>query len=286
MASEVELSRFLRARRAQLSPEAVGLAPHQGVRHVAGLRREEVALLAGVSVDYYARLEQGRPVNYSRAVLEAVARALQLDDDTHGYFLDLVHRRSPRPTTVTVDDGVRPGFARILRSLDQNPAIVLNWRNDVLAANLLARELFDDFDEASSGCDRNFARFVYFGASARQLFVPWEETAQITAGTLRRQLGRHPDDEPLKLLVQELQADPFFARCWRDHDVTEPRHSTKLYRHPHVGELTLDCDTVYLPNDVDQVLVIHTAVPGSPAEQTLSALADRAEHRAPELPRG
>ncbi len=269
-----ELREFLRSRRARVTPEQAGLPLHAGRRRVPGLRREEAALLAGVSADYYVRLERGTVRNPSAEVLEAVARALHLDATERAHLFRLARpartatRRRPAPP-----QRVRPGLHRLLATLDTTPAMVLGHRMDVLAANRMARALYTDFD-ALPHRERNLARFVFLAPEARELLADWERAAQGTVAALRLYAGRHPEDPRLSELVGELSVrDEDFRQWWAAHDVLEYTHGTKLYRHPLVGELALEYESLTLPDDPDQALYLYTAEPDSPSEQGLKLLA-------------
>ncbi|MFF4501830.1 helix-turn-helix transcriptional regulator [Streptomyces sp. NPDC001401] len=275
MDRSTEIREFLRTRRARVTPEQAGLAPHAGARRVPGLRREEVAQLAGVSVDYYVRLERGRVQGVSHAVLEAVARALQLDDTERAHLFDLarpsetrVRRRQPLSP-----QRVRPVLYRALDSLG-TPAIVLGRRMDVLAANRLGYALFTDF-QARPHRERNFARYVFLDETARALYADyWETAAGDCVATLHLYAGRHPDDPQLTELIGELsvQSD-VFRRMWADHDVLAHATGTKRLHHPLVGELTLDYVVLAVEGDPDQNLTILTPEPASPSAQALDILA-------------
>jgi len=267
-----ELREFLRSRRARITPEDAGLPPRSGIRRVPGLRREEVAQLAGVSVDYYVRLERGRGTNVSEGVLDAVARALCLNDTERGHLFALAKptrtRRRPMPP-----QRVRAGLYRILDTLTDNPALVLGHRSDVLASNRLARALYTDF-EALPQRERNMARFIFLDPAARELYVDWERSARGTVASLHLYAGAHPDDPRLAELVGELSLrDGDFRRWWADHDVLNRSHGSKRYRHPLVGELTLDYEALNPTGDPEQTLGLHTAEPGSPSEDALRLLA-------------
>ena len=272
MSTRKEMAEFLQTRRARLQPEDVGIRPHPGPRRVPGLRREELAQLAGVSVDYYVRLEQGRSGNVSASVLEAVARALRLDDVERAHLFDLAKpkrtvRRSPRPQRV------RPELNRLLDSLDHLPAFILGRRMDVLACNRLARALICDFDAVPRE-ERNMARYMFLDEEARERYVDWESCARDTVGILRMDAGRHACDPQLNALVGELSVrSEEFSRWWAEHDVRERTHGTKRYRHPLVGDVTVEYETLRLADDSDQSLVIYTAEPGSPSETALQLLA-------------
>jgi transcriptional regulator with XRE-family HTH domain len=271
-----ELKEFLRTRRARLSVDDVEIGGTSGVRRVPGLRREEVAQLAGVSVDYYSRLEQGRNLNVSDEVLDAVARALRLDEIERSYLFQIARsnpRRARRRTPARVQR-VRPGVRRILDTLDGvAPAFVFGRRMDVLATNRLARALMTDF-EALPPRDRNMLRYTFLDESARDLYVDWEEVARDNVAVLRLDAGRHPDDPLLAELVGELAVrSPEFRRWWADHNVRERSHGTKHYHHPLVGDLTVDYEAVALPGDADQTLCIYTAEAASASESALQLLA-------------
>ncbi|MGO4447228.1 helix-turn-helix transcriptional regulator [Mycobacterium sp. 2YAF39] len=277
MDHNAELRDFLRTRRARLSVDDVEIGGTGRVRRVPGLRREEVAQLAGVSVDYYSRLEQGRHLNVSDEVLDAVARALQLDDTERTYLFRIaktnprrVRRRAPAPL-----QRVRPGIRRILEMLDDvAPAFVFGRRMDVLAANRLARALMTDF-ETLPPRERNLLRYTFLDESTRELFADWDEVARDNVATLRLDAGRHPDDPQLVELVGELSVkSPEFRRWWADHNVRERTHGTKRYHHPLVGDLTIEYEGVAVLGDPDQTLCIYTAAAGSPSESALKLLAN------------
>jgi transcriptional regulator with XRE-family HTH domain len=279
-----ELREFLRSRRARITPEEAGLRPQPGARRVPGLRREEVALLAGVSVDYYVRLERGRNINVSETVLDALARALNLDDIERGHLFALARpvrtqRRSIPPQRV------RPGLYRVLDSLADIPAMVVGRRLDVLASNRMARALITDF-EAMPSWDRNMARYLFLDPRARELYLDWAAGARSAVSALHLYAGRHPHDPQLAKLVGELSVrDEDFRRWWADHDVFRHTFGTKRMRHPVVGELTLDYEALTDTEDPEQWLGLHTAEPGSPSEQGLRLLASwTAESSAPAHP--
>jgi transcriptional regulator with XRE-family HTH domain len=269
-----EIREFLRTRRARITPEQAGLAPQGGPRRVPGLRREEVAQLAGVSVDYYIRLERGRTQGVSETVLEAVARALQLDDAERAHLFDLTQpttarTRRKRPLA---PQRVHPVLYRTLDSLSV-PAVVQGRRTDVLAANRLAYALYTDF-EARPRRERNFARFVFLDEAARTLYADWDQVAGDCLAALRLYAGRHPDDPQLTELIGELSLhSDTFRRLWADHDVRAHASGVKRLHHPLVGDLTLDYVVLAVEGDPDQTLVIYTPEPASPSAEALSILA-------------
>ncbi|MET9503727.1 helix-turn-helix transcriptional regulator [Streptomyces sp. NPDC006622] len=269
-----EIREFLRTRRARITPEQAGLAPYGGARRVPGLRREEVAQLAGVSVDYYIRLERGRTRGVSEAVLDAVARALHLDDTERAHLFDLTQptpartrrKRPPAPQRV------HPVLYRTLDSLGV-PAVVQGRRTDVLAANRLAHALYTDF-EARPRHERNFARFVFLDEAARTLYADWDQVAGDCLAALRLYAGRHPDDPQLTELVGELSLrSDTFRRMWADHDVVAHTSGTKRLHHPLVGDLTLDYVVLAVEDDPEQTLVVYTPEPASPSAEALDILA-------------
>jgi transcriptional regulator with XRE-family HTH domain len=277
MEHNAELRDFLRTRRARLSVDDVEIGGTGRTRRVPGLRREEVAQLAGVSVDYYSRLEQGRHLNVSDDVLDAVARALRLDDTERSYLFRIAkaNPRKPRRRAAAPVQRVRPGVWRLLETLDDvTPAFVFGRRMDVLAANRLARALMTDFD-AMPPSERNLLRYTFLDESTRELFVDWEDVARDNVAILRLDAGRHPDDPLLMELVGELSVkSPEFRRWWADHNVRERTHGTKRYHHPLVGDVSVEYESVALLGDPDQTLCIYTAKVGSPSETALRLLAN------------
>ncbi|MGW0475696.1 helix-turn-helix transcriptional regulator [Streptomyces coeruleorubidus] len=269
-----EIREFLRTRRARITPEQAGLAPHGGARRVPGLRREEVAQLAGVSVDYYVRLERGRTKGVSETVLDAVARALHLDETERAHLFDLTQpiparTRRKRPLA---PQRVHPVLYRTLDSLSV-PAVVQGRRTDVLAANKLAHALYTDF-EARPRRERNFARYVFLDDAARTLYADWEQVAGDCLALLRLYAGRHPDDPQLTELIGELSLhSDTFRRMWADHDVIAHTTGTKRLHHPLVGDLTLDYVVLAVEGDPEQTLVIYTPEPASPSAEALNILA-------------
>ena len=267
-----ELREFLRSRRARITPEEAGLSPQPGVRRVPGLRREEVAQLAGVSMDYYVRLERGRDINASEAVLDALARALCLSDTERDHLIALARpvrtRRRPVPP-----QSVRPGLYRVLESLTDTPALVVGRRRDVLASNRLARALFTDFD-ALPRRERNMARYLFLDEGARELYVDWETAGRGTVAALHLYAGRYPNDPQLAELIGELSLrDKDFRRWWAQHDVFRHTYGAKRLHHPVVGALTVDYEALTVTDDPEQTLALHTAEPGSASEHALHLLA-------------
>ncbi|MFF9482246.1 helix-turn-helix transcriptional regulator [Streptomyces sp. NPDC014733] len=273
MDQRTELSEFLRSRRARLRPGDVGL-PEYGRRRVPGLRREELAQLAGVSVAYYIRLEQGRVGNVSAAVLDAIGDALRLTGAERDHLAHLarpVPRRRARPAVRP--QRVRPAVQQLLDTMDAVPAYVIGRRLDIIAWNGLACALLGDFP-ALPRKERNLAWQVFLDPAARALYENWEAKAADVVGYLRRDAGRHPDDPALASLIGELSLkSEDFRRLWAAHDVQDKGFGTKVLRHPVVGRLTLAYETLSLPADPGQQLIAYHAEPGSPSAQSLRLLA-------------
>lgn len=270
-ASRVALIDFLRSRRARLSPQDVGLTPVGGRRRVAGLRREELAQLAGISVDYYVRLEQGRTQNVSSQVLDAVAAVLRLDHHERNYLHNLVQATRSRPRTALRPEEVRPGARRLVETAEL-PAYLIGRRLDILAWNRLACTLFIDFERLPEH-ERNWARLIFLNQDMRSLFKDWTGKARDTLAHLRANAGNHPDDPAIAALVDELSAKNDLFRCWwADHEVRERSHGRKLFNHPRAGDLTLDFEALRLPDEPDQTLIMYTVEPGSASEAALRLL--------------
>ncbi|NIH86422.1 helix-turn-helix domain-containing protein [Amycolatopsis granulosa] len=267
-----QLTEFLQTRRARLSPDEAGATTFGGRRRVPGLRREELALLAGVSVDYYTRLEQGRARNVSADVLDAVARALRLDPDETAHLHNLAQpgatrKRPSRPQQVG------PEMRQALEALTTAPAYLIGRRLDVLGWNELARLLVADFP-ALPAAERNMARLVFLDDAARDLYPDWESKARDTVANLRFDAGRHPDDPLLAALVGELSlhsAD--FRRLWAGHAVRGKTRGRKRFAHPLVGELALDYVAMRAPDDPDLTMMIYSAPAGSDTATALQLLA-------------
>ncbi|TMR97200.1 helix-turn-helix domain-containing protein [Nonomuraea basaltis] len=270
-----EIRDFLTSRRAKIPPERAGFAGHGGNRRVAGLRREEVALLAGISVEYYIRLERGNARGVSDGVLESLARALQLVEAERGYLFDLVHAANadPRALSRRADQPLRPSVRRLLDAMVTAPAYVWNGRLDVLAANQLGRALFAPM-LAGSVRPANQARFIFLDPQAPQFFVEWEQLAHDAVAMLRTEAGRHPHDERLAELIQGLSTrSETFRTMWAAHDVRCRRTGVKRFHHPVVGPLTVTFESMGLVTDTDLRITAGTAEPGSSSEHALNLLA-------------
>ncbi|RJQ79465.1 XRE family transcriptional regulator [Pseudonocardiaceae bacterium YIM PH 21723] len=271
-----EIKEFLSSRRARITPERAGLPAYGGNRRVKGLRREEVALLAGVSVDYYVRMERGSLTGASDGVLDAVAAALQLDEAERDHLFHLARRSrapgGPRRRRPAVK--VRPALQRVLDAIADAPAWICTGRYDVLATNHLARALYSPL-LADTRRPVNVARFVYLDPEAAQaFFVDYDRIARDMAAKLRMEAGRNPHDEELFALVGELSTrSELFRRRWASQDVRLHRSGRKRLHHPVVGRLDLDVESMDLPTDPGLLLNVYTAPAGSAAADGLALLA-------------
>ncbi len=273
-----EVREFLTSRRAKISPERAGM-PAGPRRRVPGLRRSEVAALADLSVEYYAKLERGNLAGASPAVLEALARALQLDDAERAHLLHLAQaadgsdalarprRRATRQWTA------HPALQWMLDAVTGGPAFVRNGRMDLLAANQLARGFYAEVYD-HPGHQGNLARFQFLDPASRRFYPDWEQAADITVAILRTEAGRDPHDKDLHDLVGELstRSDEFRTR-WGAHDVRHHGTGTKRFHHPAVGDLTLAYEGLHLAAAPGLTLTVYTAEPGSPSAQALRLLA-------------
>lgn len=271
-----EIKEFLSTRRARISPEDAGLPAYGGNRRVKGLRREEVAMLSGVSVDYYIRMERGNLAGASESVLDALASALQLDDAERDHLFALAResgaspaRRRTRPSTT-----VRPPLQQILDAISDAPAWIRNGRHDILAMNPLAAALYAPV-LADGRRPANTTRFVYLEEQkARDLFVDYDQIARDAAAMLRLEAGRNPHDKALIELVGELSTrSELFRRRWASQDVRYHRSGVKRIRHPAVGQLDLDFEALALPAEPGLQLNIYTAAAGTPTADGLKLLA-------------
>jgi transcriptional regulator with XRE-family HTH domain len=271
----VELGTFLRARRAELRPAEVGLPDPGSQRRVAGLRREEVAQLASISVDYYTRLEQGR-VAASAAVLATLAGALRLDDDQRAYLASLAGR--PAPVRRRRGQPARPPMRRIIEQLTETPALVLGPRTSILAWNAMAVALYTDFARLPAA-HRNYVRLLFTDPGMRALHQDWAGAARTAVAALRMEAAGDTGNPDLAMLVGELSLrDDDFRAWWGGQLVTSASYGVKRYRHPVVGDLTLDCDTWNCPDGSDQRLMVLTAEPGTPSHERLRILSSWASH--------
>jgi transcriptional regulator with XRE-family HTH domain len=271
-----EIREFLTSRRGRITPEQAGLRTYgSSPRRVPGLRREEVALLAGVSVDYYTRLERGNAAGVSDTVLEALARALRLDDTERAHLFDLARaahtsttRRRRRP-----QQQLRPAVQHMLDAMSGVPAFVRNGRLDILGANLLFRALYSQhFDDETQ--PQNTARFIFLDPRATNFYVDWDRVAHDVVAVLRAEAGRDPYDRGLSDLVGELSTrSELFRKLWAAHNVRSHDTGLKRFHHPVVGELNLTFESMELVADPGLTMTVYTAEPGSKSEEALNLLA-------------
>ena len=276
MDAKHEIQEFLTSRRARITPEQAGLRTYgSGPRRVTGLRREEVASLAGISIAYYTKLERGDASGASDSVLEALARALQLDDAERAHLFDLVRAQQPgsRPRRRrSSPQMVRPGVQRLLDKISV-PAFVRNGRMDYLGMNALGEALFSEM-LANPRRPANSARFCFLDARATTFFVDWDKAADDSVAILRAEAGRNPHDPDLMNLIGELstQSDEFRVR-WARHDVRHHDTGVKRIHHPIVGPLELTYEVMTFAADPDLVMFAYTAEVGSKSDEGLNLLA-------------
>ena len=276
MDNRAQVREFLVSRRERISPAQAGLPAYGGGnRRVKGLRREEVALLAGVSIDYYVRMERGNLAGASAAVLDGIAGALQLDEAERAHLFDLARAAQPAPPRQrrTKTSGVTDGIQQILDAITDAPAWVRNARHDMLAANRLARALYAPV-LADPRRPANNARFVYLDPAAREFFADWERAADDIAAMLRSEAGSNPHDKQLIELIGELstRSEEFRSR-WAAHNVRFHRTGHKRIHHPVVGTLDLDFEAMEFPAHPGLTLLAYTAAAGTPTADSLKMLA-------------
>jgi transcriptional regulator with XRE-family HTH domain len=270
-----EVSEFLTTRRARISPQQAGI-PAGASRRVPGLRRAEVAMLADVSVEYYAKLERGALAGVSDSVLDALARALQLDDAEREHLFHLARAASGpalrRPQRRSKPLTVRPGLQQMLDAITAGPAFVRNGRMDILAANALGRAFWTDaMDTPGNG---NIVRFNFLDPLARDFYPDWEGAADVSVAIVRTEAGRDPYDKSLQDLVGELSTrSDEFRRRWGAHNVRHHGSGTKSFHHRAVGDLTLAFEGMELAGDPGLTLTVYTAQPGSVSEHNIRLLA-------------
>ncbi|MEP6813032.1 MAG: helix-turn-helix transcriptional regulator [Actinomycetota bacterium] len=276
MDTRSEIREFLTSRRARITPDEAGLRTYgTGPRRVPGLRREEVALLAGVSIAYYTKLERGDTSGVSESVLESLARALRLDEVERAHLFDLARaqRTSPQKRRSRARQQVRPSVQRVLDAMSGAPAYVRNGRGDILAANQLGEALFSEL-YADPARPVNTARFVFLDPRAPGFFPDWDRVANDVVGALHAEAGRDPSDRALSDLVGELatRSEPF-RTLWAMHNVHVHDSGVKRLHHPLVGELTLTYEAMELAANPGLTIAVYTAEPGSKSEQALNLLA-------------
>jgi transcriptional regulator with XRE-family HTH domain len=275
-----EIREFLTSRRARITPQQAGLPVFGDTRRVPGLRREEAAMLAGVSVDYYTKMERGNLRGVSEGVLEALARGLQLDEAERAHLFDLARAAGPmsRPRRRSAAQRVRPSVQRIIDAMTEAPALVQNGRLDIFAANRLGYALYSEMDLAP-GRPANHARFVFLDPRARRFFLDWERAADDTVAMLRAEAGRDPHDRNLTDLVGELstRSEDFRAR-WAAHNVRAHQTGAKRFHHPVVGDLSLTFEMLELAADPGLHLLALSAEPGSTSQDALNLLGSWGSH--------
>jgi len=280
------ISDFLTTRRAKLTPSQVGLPDFGGRRRVPGLRREEVALVAGMSAEYYKRLERGNAAGVSEAVIDGVSRALQLDEAEHAHLYDLIRAANAgthpqRRAKTTRTSQLTPGARQTIDAMSTVPVYVQNGRLDAVATNRLGRALYSEMlDDGPHPA--NAARFIFLDPRARSFYREWEaQTRQIVA-VLRTEAGRSPYDRRLTGLVGELSTrSDLFRKLWGAHDVREHRTGLKLIHHPVVGDLDLTFQAMDLASDRGLQMIVFSAEPGTPSHERLQLLANLAETAVP-----
>jgi transcriptional regulator with XRE-family HTH domain len=273
--SRTEVRDFLASRRARITPQQAGLAAYGGTRRVPGLRRGEVALLAGVSPDYYVRLERGNLNGASDTVLDAIARALQLDEAERAHLFDLARaaNTTPRTRRRSSPPRVRPAVQQLLDAMSDAPAFVRNGRLDMLAANRLGQAVYAPVFDTSVR-PPNLARFAFLDPRATDFYPDWDAAANTTVNILRIEAGRTPHDRALSDLVGELatRSDDFRTR-WAAHNVRLHQTGNKRFQHPVVGDVTFSFEAMPLPSDPGLTLTALSAEPGSPTQDALKLLA-------------
>ncbi|MGL4176089.1 MAG: helix-turn-helix transcriptional regulator [Dermatophilaceae bacterium] len=264
------LGAFLRSRRDALTPAQAGITAFPGPRRVPGLRKEELAVLAGLSADHYSRLEQGRQQTVTVEVVQALSRALRLDDVEQAHLRDLAAPVRRRTDGWEVPQRPDPGLLRLMTSLDHVPTLLLGRRSTVLARNALLHVVLGaDLEPGAS-----FPRWLFLDPAARERIVNWPDFAAATIGALRFESGRRPDDRALTAVVTELRRrDPDAARWWEDHGVTDRTSVAKTVAHPVFGRLTFGIEALMTPHDPEQRLVVYTVEPDSPTARLLPLLA-------------
>jgi transcriptional regulator with XRE-family HTH domain len=265
-----DLGEFLKARRSELNPADVGLPPGGQARRVAGLRREEVALLAAISTDYYTRLEQGR-IQASPSVLNSLSQVLRLDDDQRAYLHELADRHSHRLPRRPASHHADPQLQRMLDDMTHTPAFVIGPRTEVVAWNVMGAALITDFSQLPG--ERYYIRMLFTDPAMRDLYADWEGVTRLAIAQMRMHNAANPGDPPLAALVEELCAGfPLFRRWWADHEVATRGTGTKHLHHPVVGDLILDWNAVTWAADPNLQIIVWTAEARSPSSDGLRLL--------------
>ncbi|WP_194903581.1 helix-turn-helix transcriptional regulator [Catenulispora rubra] len=277
MSTESDIRDFLASRRAKITPQQAGLPAYGGAnRRVAGLRREEVAMLAGVSVEYYARLERGQLGGASEEVLDSIAKVLRFDDAERAHLHDLARAAAKRPTR-----GAKPprgpvpdSVLRVVNSMSDCPAFIRNGRLDVLGANLLGRALYSPMFGKGARQPVNLARFQFLDPAGRELYPDWEQSVNTTVSLLRTEAGRAPGDRELTGLIGELVTNSDeFRMAWAKHNVRLHYAGRKSFRHPVIGEITLDFNAMEIPSQPGLTVTAYSAPPNTPDHDKIQILA-------------
>src|SRR6478735_4978095 len=282
MDNRAEVRQFLSSRRGRITPEQAGIEPYGGRRRVPGLRREEVARLAGVSVDYYTRLERGNLSGVSDSVLDAIAGALELDRAEHDHLSDLARaantsgRKRAASAGGSASTAVRPELQYLLDTITGAPAFIGNNRMDIVAANTLGYALYSDMYRAPSR-PANHSRFIFLDPRAHNFYTDWDRAANTNVAILRREAGRNPHDKGIAELIGELSMrSDEFRTLWAAHNVRRHYAGTKFFQHPVVGLLELNYQVLGLEEDPGHTLTVYPATPGSTSAEALKLLAARA----------
>jgi hypothetical protein len=275
MDNRTEAREFLVSRRSRITPEQAGLEPIGGRRRVPGLRREEVARLAGVSVEYYTRLERGNLSGASDSILDAISQALQLDRAEHDHLYDLARaaNTTSRSRAKSTPATVQPAMQYLLDAITGAPAFISNNRMDIVAANDLGYAMYSDMYRGTAR-PANHSRFIFLDPLSHNFYPDWDRAANVNVAILRREAGRNPHDKRIAELVGELsmRSDEFRIR-WAAHNVRRHYSGTKTFRHPVVGLLELTYVAMELEDDPGHTLTVYPAVPGSPSDEALRLLA-------------
>ncbi|MFC4396593.1 MULTISPECIES: helix-turn-helix transcriptional regulator [Micrococcaceae] len=279
MDNRAEVRQFLSSRRGRITPEQAGIEPYGGRRRVPGLRREEVARLAGVSVDYYTRLERGNLSGVSDSVLDAIAGALELDRAEHDHLYDLARAANTSGRKRAASGGaaspskVRPELQYLLDAITDAPAFIGNNRLDIVAANTLGYALYSDMYRNPSR-PANHSRFIFLDPRAHNFYTDWDRAANTNVAILRREAGRNPHDKGIAELIGELSMrSDEFRTLWAAHNVRRHYAGTKFFQHPVVGLLELNYQVLGLEEDPGHTLTVYPATPGSPSAEALKLLA-------------
>ncbi|MBW4095413.1 MAG: helix-turn-helix domain-containing protein [Acidobacteria bacterium] len=276
------LGEFLRSRRSRLTPEDAGVVSY-GARRVPGLRREELAQLAGVSATYYTRLEQGQSTNASESVIESLAQALSLSVDEREHLRALAQPAKKKRRAPVKPDNAAPGAVRLLEAMSMVPAVIVGRRNEVLAWNVLGHSLLaghTDFEAPTRPVDRpNLTRMLFLDPHTKDLYRNWREEALLSVASLRFIAAQHQDDDELAHLIGELTVKSSdFADLWAKHPVKRCVSGIKKFRHPEVGDFDLGFEVLHLPGDTGQRMVTHVAEPGSNSAAAVALLAASTSH--------